>query len=46
MMKKFTLISLSVRKIDRQHIQLVITLIAIVLMVLGVAAPSDGTGPR
>jgi hypothetical protein len=45
-MKKFALISLSVQKIDRQRIQLVLTLIAIVMMVLGVGAPSDGTGPK
>ena len=46
MMKKFALLSLSLQKIDRQHVQLVITLIAIALMVLGVAAPTDGTGPK
>jgi hypothetical protein len=46
MMKKFALLSLSAQKIDRQHIQLVLTLIAIVLMVLGVGAPSDGSGPK
>lgn len=35
-------------KINRQHIQLALTLIALVMLVLGVGAPTEagGTGPR
>ncbi len=33
-------------KIDRQHIQLVLTLIALSMLVLGVGAPNDGGGVR
>ncbi len=35
-----------VTKIDRQHIQLVLTLIALSMLVLGVGAPNDGGGVR
>jgi hypothetical protein len=41
---KYTLLQLGT-KINRQHIQLVVTLIALILLVLGVGAPMDGGGP-
>lgn len=31
-------------KINRQHIQFILTLIALAMLVLGVGAPSDGGG--
>ena len=40
---KNTLLQLGT-KISRQHIQLILTLIALVLLVLGVGAPMDGGG--
>ena len=40
---KNTLLQLGT-KINRQHIQLVLTLIALALLVLGVGAPMDGGG--
>ena len=35
----------SLQKIDRQHIQLVMVLVALVLMVLGIGAPDDSGVP-
>jgi hypothetical protein len=40
---KNTLLQLGIR-INRQHIQLILTLIALALFVLGVGAPMDGGG--
>jgi hypothetical protein len=40
---KYTLLQLGT-KINRQHIQLFVTLIALILLVLGVGAPMDGGG--
>ena len=40
---KNTLLQLGT-KINRQHIQLILTLIALALLVLGVGAPMDGGG--
>jgi hypothetical protein len=31
-------------KINRQHIQMAMTLIALILLVLGIGAPADGGG--
>ena len=31
-------------KIDRQHLQLALTLLALVMLVLGIGAPTDGGG--
>jgi hypothetical protein len=42
---KNTLLQLGT-KINRQHIQLILTLIALALLVLGVGAPMDGGGPN
>jgi hypothetical protein len=33
------------QKVNRQHIQLAFTLVSLALLVLGVGAPNDGTGP-
>jgi hypothetical protein len=46
MNNKFAFVTLSVNKINRQHIQLVLTLIALAMLVLGVGAPNDGGGPN
>ncbi len=46
MKNTLALLTLSAHKIDRQHIQLVLTLIALAMLVIGVGAPSDGSGPR
>jgi hypothetical protein len=46
MKNKFAHTALSVSKINRQHIQLVLTLIALAMLVLGVGAPNDGGGPN
>jgi hypothetical protein len=40
---KYTLLQLGT-KVNRQHIQFILTLIALVLLVLGVGAPMDGGG--
>lgn len=32
-------------KINRQHLQLIWTIIALALLVLGIGAPTDGGGP-
>jgi hypothetical protein len=40
---KNTLLQLGT-KINRQHIQLILTLIALLLLVLGIGAPMDGGG--
>lgn len=48
MNKNFALFTHIVRKIDRQHIQLILTLVSLAMLVIGVGAPSDvaGGGPR
>lgn len=47
MKKQFALIAQFAQKIDRQHLQLVLTLVSLTLLVLGVGAPSEGPiGPR
>jgi hypothetical protein len=40
---KNTLLQLGT-KINRQHVQLILTLIALALLVLGIGAPMDGGG--
>ena len=44
MKNKLFQISLSGAKINRQHLQIILTLIALALLVLGVGAPMDGGG--
>lgn len=42
-LSRFVLLS---SKIDRQHIQLVLTVLSLALLVLGIAAPDAGGGPN
>jgi hypothetical protein len=44
MKNKLFQLSLSGAKINRQHVQFVLTLIALALLVLGIGAPMDGGG--
>ncbi len=45
MKNKLTLLALSAQKINRQHIQLVLVLVSLVMLVLGAGAPiADGGG--
>jgi hypothetical protein len=37
-------IALFVSKIDRQHIQLILAVAALAMLVLGIGAPSSGSG--
>jgi hypothetical protein len=46
MKNKFAFTALSITKINRQHVQLVLTLIALAMLVLGAGAPNDGGGPN
>lgn len=39
----FSLLS-SAKKIDRQHMQLILVIISLAMLVLGVGAPTDGGG--
>lgn len=44
MKKQIALFTHFTQKINRQHIQLVFTLIALAMLVLGVGAPTEGGG--
>ena len=44
MNNKLFQLGLSGSKINRQHVQFILTLIALVLLVLGIGAPMDGGG--
>lgn len=44
MNKKLAPIAIFASKIDRQHIQILMALIALAMLVVGVGAPSDGGG--
>ena len=46
MKNKLALLALSAQKINRQHVQLVLVIISLVMLVLGVGAPLDGGGGR
>ena len=48
MKKQFALFVHLTQKINRQQLQLALTLASVILLVIGVGAPSDtsGTGPR
>jgi hypothetical protein len=42
MKKLFTQFGFAINKINRQHLQTVVALLALVLLVLGAGAPDDG----
>lgn len=44
MKTNLTSLMLSARKINRQHVQLVLVIVSLVMLVLGVGAPTDGGG--
>ena len=44
MKNKLFQLGLSGAKINRQHVQFILTLIALALLVLGIGAPMDGGG--
>lgn len=44
MKKQAALFTHYTQKINRQHIQLILTLVALAMLVLGVGAPTDGGG--
>lgn len=47
MKAQFALFTHYAQKINRQHVQVALTIVSLALLVLGVGAPSDtGTGPR
>ncbi len=44
MNKKLAPVVLFASKINRQHIQVLLTIVALAMLVLGVGAPADGGG--
>jgi hypothetical protein len=44
MKTNLTSLMLSAPKINRQHVQLVLVIVSLVMLVLGVGAPTDGGG--
>ncbi len=44
MNKKLAPVAIFASKINRQHIQVLLALLALAMLVLGVGAPSDGGG--
>ena len=45
MKNKLALLALSVQKIDRQHLQLILVIVSLAMLVLGAGAPlADGGG--
>jgi hypothetical protein len=44
MKNKLVRLALSVQKIDRQHVQLILVIISLAMLVLGTGAPTDGGG--
>jgi hypothetical protein len=46
MKNKLASLMISAQKINRQHLQLVLVIISLVMFVLGVGAPTDGGGGR
>ena len=44
MKDKIALLAFYARKINRQHIQLALVVLALAMLVLGVGAPDDGGG--
>ena len=46
MKNKFASLALFAQKINRQNVQLVLVIVSLVMLVLGVGAPTDGGGGR
>ena len=46
MKNKLASLVFSVQKIDRQHVQLILVTVSLVMLVLGIGAPVDGGGGR
>ena len=48
MKKQFALVAQFAQKMDRQHLQLALTLVSLALLVIGVGAPANegSIGPR
>jgi hypothetical protein len=46
MKRTFTSLALFAQKVDRQHIQFALMILALVAVVLGTGAPLDGGGGR
>jgi hypothetical protein len=46
MKNKLTFLVLSAQKINRQHVQLGLVVVSLVMLVLGISAPTDGGGGR
>jgi len=46
MKNQLALLAFSAQKINRQHIQLILTIVALAMLVLGLGAPTDGGGPK
>ncbi len=44
MNKKLAPVAMLASKVNRQHIQILLALLALVMLVLGVGAPSEGGG--
>jgi hypothetical protein len=44
MKNRLALLASSTQKINRSHIQFILTVIALAMLVLGVGAPNDGGG--
>jgi len=45
MKTQFALFTHYTQKINRHHIQLAVTIVSLALLVLGIGAPIDGSGP-
>jgi hypothetical protein len=46
MNNKLTSLFFSAQKINRQHVQLVLVIVSLAMLVLGIGAPTDGSGGR
>ena len=46
MKNKFASLALFAQKINRQNVQLFLVIVSLVMLVLGVGAPTDGGGGR
>jgi hypothetical protein len=44
MKSQFAKLGLFSSKVNRQHVQLAMTILALIMLVLGIGAPSDGGG--